>query len=81
MIDGPLAGLPKEYIPFVYFKQYLPVSNKVKVVFFIARVLTDHIVVNSYKVHNCGNIGWYTIETMMFNVVPCSLANACCSTC
>lgn len=35
MIDGPLAGLPKEYIPFVYFKQYLPVSNKVKVVFFL----------------------------------------------
>ena len=30
MIDGPLAGLPEEHIPFVYFKQYLPVSNKVK---------------------------------------------------
>ena len=37
MIDGPLAGLPKEYIPFVYFKQYLPVSNKVKVVFFYSK--------------------------------------------
>ena len=27
--DAPPAGLPKEHIPHVYFKQYLPVSNKV----------------------------------------------------
>ncbi len=32
MIEDPLAGLPKEHIPYVYFKQYLPVSNKVKAV-------------------------------------------------
>ena len=29
-IDGPIVGLPKEHIPHVYFKQYLPVSNKVR---------------------------------------------------
>ena len=27
--DTPPAELPKEHIPHVYFKQYLPVSNKV----------------------------------------------------
>lgn len=47
-IDVSLAGPPEEHIPHVYFKQYLPVSNKV-----IATACSNaYYLLIFYEVHN-----------------------------